>query len=39
MGARASVIGVANHHHKPAMANRESGRSASGVRKEIGSIL
>jgi hypothetical protein len=33
------VIGVASHHHTAAIALSEIRRSASGVRKEIGSIL
>src|SRR5436309_11762809 len=39
MGARASVIGVASHHHTAAIVQRETSRSASGVRSEIGSVL
>ena len=39
IGARASVIGVASHHHAAAMVTRDIRRSTSGVRKEIGSIL
>ena len=38
-GARTSVIGVASHHHKAAIIPRDIRRSASGVRREIGSIL
>src|ERR1700761_5152763 len=38
-GARASEIGVASHHHTAAIEPRDSRRSASGVRKVIGSIL
>ena len=39
IGARDSVIGVASHHHTATIALRETSRSASGVRKEIGSVL
>ena len=39
IGARASLIGVASHHHTAAIAPRETSRSASGVRREIGSVL
>jgi hypothetical protein len=39
MGARARVIGVANHHHTAAIAPNDKSNSASGVRKEIGSVL
>jgi hypothetical protein len=38
-GARASATGVASHHHAAAIAPTDNRRSASGVRKEIGSIL
>ena len=37
--ARAKVIGVASHHHTAAIVPREIRKSASGVRREIGSIL
>ena len=33
------VIGVASHHHTAAIAPRDISRSASGVRREISSIL
>jgi hypothetical protein len=39
IGARASVIGVASHHHTAAIAPKDMSKSASGVRREIGSIL
>jgi hypothetical protein len=39
IGARARLIGVANHHQAAAIALRDIRRSASGVRREIGSIL
>jgi hypothetical protein len=32
-------MGVASHHHTAAIAPKDMSRSASGVRKEIGSIL
>ena len=39
IGACASEIGVASHHHTAAIELKDNMRSASGVRKEIGSIL
>jgi hypothetical protein len=39
IGARSSLTGVASHHHTAKIAIREIARSASGVRKEIGSVL
>jgi hypothetical protein len=33
------MIGVASHHHTATITPREINRSASGVRKEIGSVL
>ena len=39
IGARASVIGVASHHQRAAIIPSDDRRSASGVRREIGSIL
>jgi hypothetical protein len=39
IGARGSVIGEANHHHAAAIKLSDIRKSASGVRREIGSIL
>src|SRR3954464_11661950 len=39
MGARVSVTGMASHHHTAAIVLKDSRRSASGVRREIGSVL
>src|SRR6478672_5759390 len=33
------MMGVASHHHTAAIAPRDMSKSASGVRREIGSIL
>src|SRR5271167_5041456 len=39
IGARAKLVGMASHHHTAAIAPRDIRRSASGVRREISSVL
>src|SRR4051812_45817837 len=39
MGARVSVTGMASHHHTAAIVLKDTRRSVSGVRREIGSVL
>ena len=38
IGARAKMVGMASHHHTAAIAPKDI-RSASGVRREISSVL
>ena len=39
IGARTNTVGMASHHHIAAIEHKDIRRSASGVRREISSVL